>query len=89
MGRSITSTYVVEFLKVIADGRPVGWTPQSWNSKQAGRPTLKNLEAFVKGYEASTQPGGCNEQLGVTTILSARIVRNDGSHTEIVRYDGQ
>lgn len=86
MGRTITPKYAVEFFDVRANGRFVHWTPMGWNSKQAGRPTVANLAAFVNGYEESTKPGAPNAHLGVTTIWSARIVRNDGSHTVVANY---
>jgi hypothetical protein len=76
MGRSVTPKYAVEFSGVSSNGKPVRWTPQGWNSKQAGRPAPHTLAAFVKGYEASTLPGGVNAHLGVTRIAAAQIKLN-------------
>ena len=87
MGKTLTPTYAVEFFEVrtAAEGA-VGWTPMGWNAKQAGRPTAENLATFIKGYEMSTLPTGCNRHLGATTIGSAHIIRNDGSKEVIASY---
>lgn len=59
-------------------------TPSAWRIKATGcngcipghgKPTADNLKAYVTTFEASTQSGGCNAHLGVTKVLSARIVR--------------
>lgn len=76
MGRSVTPKYAVEFSGVSSNGRPNRWTPMGWNCKQSGRPTAANLAAFIKGYEASTLPGGVNAHLGVTRIAAAQIKFN-------------
>ena len=76
MGRSVTPKYAVEFSGVSRNGAPTRWTPMGWNSKQAGRPTAANLAAFVRGYEASTLPGGVNAHLGVTRIAAAEVKLN-------------
>lgn len=56
------------------------WTPGAWRSKFNGRPTAKNLAAYVESMQASTLPGGCNAHLGATTILSATVTRqSDGA----------
>ena len=41
-----------------------------------GRATAANLENFVKVYNASMLPGGCNEHLGdAAQIVSAELIR--------------
>jgi hypothetical protein len=60
------------------------WTPGEWRMRprfngQApahGQATPENLKKHVEHVEASTQPGGVNAHIGVTKILSARIVDN-------------
>jgi hypothetical protein len=50
------------------------WTPAGWDTKHYGRPNDERLAEYVEQVETSTRPGGVNEHLGGTTILSARIV---------------
>lgn len=61
--------------------------PMSWNCKRDGRPNTDNLRKFVKGWEASTLPGGVNAHLGRTNIRSAKIVLNDGSLKIVTSYE--
>jgi len=70
MGRSTTPTYVVH---LTVPG--FHYTPAAWRVKQAGRPTDANLAAYVKAFEASTEPGGVNAHLGPQTVRSAQVVR--------------
>ena len=44
-----------------------------WKTKVHGKITVENLKAFVKKYEESTHPGGCNEHLGAIKITSALV----------------
>lgn len=69
MGRSITPTYRIEF-------RATGGyhTPSAWRAEY-GRPSAASLARWVESFEASTREGGVNAHLGVTTVWSARIVR--------------
>lgn len=74
--RSTTPTYRVETRVVdLATGKRVHYTPAAWDSKQSGRPTDANLATWCTGFEASTQPGGCNAHLGIQLIASAQVVR--------------
>ena len=59
MGRTITPKYVVK----VRHSGSVASTDSCWNSKQAGRPTAKNLAAWVEKYHESLNPGGCNEHV--------------------------
>ena len=71
---------------VVIDQPGRAWTPSEWRTRRQGqipadgKPTTENLQKHCLHYEASTQPGGCNQHLGPTKILSARIVdQNDMS----------
>ena len=81
MGRTITPAHAIEY--VVDNGR---WTPAGWDAKHAGRPTAANLAAHCQLLEDSTMPGGCNEHLGPTRILAARIVTNRGERREVAAY---
>jgi hypothetical protein len=87
MGRTITPKYIVKVRH--SDG--VASTDSCWNSKQAGRPTEKNLAAWVAKYHESLKPGGCNEHVtaayGVNAQLRyAAILRNDGGSEIIAQW---
>ncbi len=75
MGRSRKVTYGVHYVVDRAM-----WTPGEWratskvNAPGYGRPTDENLKKHCMFVEASSLPGGCNDHLGVTKILSAYIV---------------
>lgn len=81
MGRSTTPAFAVHF--VTDNGF---WTPSAWPTKFAGRPTAANLAKHVAVMEAATQPGGCNEHLGATRILAARILKNRGQRDLVAAY---
>lgn len=61
--------------------------PMSWNCRRDGRPTADNLTRYVKGWEASTLPGGVNDHLGIETVIRARVMLNDGSRTVKCSYE--
>lgn len=87
MGRSYTPKYIVKVRHV----RPmIQSTDSSWNSKQTGRPTEKNLAAFVEKYHQSIEPGGCNahltEAFGNARLTWAAICLNDGKGTVVAEW---
>lgn len=53
----------------------VGTTAWAWNVKDHGKPNAANLAKVVERFAASTQPGGCNEHLGVQPLRNARLIR--------------
>jgi hypothetical protein len=84
MGRIITPKYIVK----VRHSGGVASTDSCWNSKQAGRPTAKNLAAWVAKYHESLKAGGCNEHLTTAyghnaELRYAAVLRNDAS-SEIV-----
>lgn len=82
MSRTVTPTFRIEFA---ASGGY--YTPQAWPTKYEGRPSDAALARWVVGFEAATQPDGCNAHLGVVTIWGARVVRQtDG--TVVASYAG-
>ena len=47
-----------------------------------GRPTQKNLAAWVAAFNASVLPGGCNDHLGEgCQLVAATIVNQDTGET--------
>jgi hypothetical protein len=74
-GRSRAVRYVVHFN--VDRGH---WTPSEWRARREGQsqsygaPTAANLAKHVAHVERSTMPGGPNEHIGPTRILTARIV---------------
>jgi hypothetical protein len=89
MGRTVTPKYAVE---VTHGSMAIQSTPSAWNSKQNGRPTEKNLKAWVDAYNESLKPGGVNQHLTENwpiesaRIIKAVILRNDGSREEIATW---
>lgn len=77
MGRVTTPTYRIEF--TVDRGY---WTACSWQGKYNGRANAANLAAVCMEMERATYPRGVNSHLGVTHILSAKIVRQ--STNEVV-----
>jgi len=69
MGKSVAVHFVVR--NIVVD-RCI-WTDCCWNSKYAGRPTEANLARWVEATEKSCLPGGVNEHIKPTRILSAEI----------------
>ena len=71
MGKPITPKYRVE---------STGWGSYGWQARRRGqlagwgKPTDSNLARHVRELEASTEPGGVNEHLGVTRIARAEII---------------
>jgi hypothetical protein len=82
MGRSTTPTYVV---RIIVPG--FFYTPSPWRVRSQGQipgdgqPTDDNLSAYVRGFEASCEPGGANAHLGPQKVTKARIVRQATGET--------
>lgn len=75
MGRSTTPTFRVEMSESgLTTGKRYRWQG-AWNSKYSGRPSDKNLAAYVAAHEASTRSGGVNECLGPMKVNSAQVVR--------------
>lgn len=78
MGRSITSTFRVEF-----NDNPfrLAWNAtECWNCKVYGRPSQKNLVEWRNRRNLSMKKGGCNEHIPeglgyIPHISHARIVR--------------
>lgn len=70
MGKTITPKYRVDFQ------RKSNWLVfSSWNSKQAGKPSVENLIKFREKYNASLKKGGCNEHIGIAGMVgNLRIV---------------
>lgn len=70
MGQSITPKYVVE----IKDGTSAYMTPASWEVRERprfgmkghGKPTDKNLEAYVMAYAKSLEIGGANQHISLS-----------------------
>lgn len=44
-----------------------------WRSREMGKPTNKNLQAYRAKFIESTRKGGCNEHLGLGNIGNLRI----------------
>ena len=88
MGRSIAIKYTVQVIV-----RGVQNTPSEWRTRSRlngvvpahGAPTAANLAAYVRKYEESTLPGGCNAHLGVTKVARAVIV-NQQTRETIANY---
>ncbi len=74
-GGSTTPKYVVAFTKVFGGVR-VQHTPMSWD-KRYGKPTPKNLEAFIKKHNKSLEPGGSNAHLGSKSLVLAAVIRHN------------
>jgi hypothetical protein len=72
MGRDVRVRYLVH---EVLDGNRVV-TPIAWNSNKNwdGPANAKNLVRKIRGFEESTKPGGVNEHLGPTKVLSAQLV---------------
>lgn len=70
MGTSSTPTYRVE----MSAGPKFHYTPAAWRIAGMGVPKDDNLKRYVETFERSTYPGGGNAHLGVTTIITAKIV---------------
>ena len=83
MSKDYTPAYVV---RMNAGGPNQVHTPSAWNCRQSGRPTKENLEKWVRGFEESTKPGGCNAHLGETVVWSAEIARNRPNGKVVASY---
>jgi hypothetical protein len=86
MSRSTTPAYRYEMVTT-GNGE---CTPAAWNVGGRygyGRPTAANLEKFLKAFEESTKPGGCNAHLGTTVVFSAKII-HQASHKVVATYRG-
>lgn len=69
MGRSVPVRFTVEM--TLSKGHA---TPCVWPTKYAGRPSDKTLKAYIETFEESCRPGGCNEHLGPTTVMAAKVI---------------
>jgi hypothetical protein len=74
-GKSTTPKYVIAFTKVFGGVR-MQHTPMSWD-KQYGKPTAKNLEAFIRKHNQSLKPGGVNAHLGSKSLVLAAAIRHN------------
>lgn len=85
MGRSVTPTFRIE-------ARTMGFVPtfhMAW-PKQAGRPSTKTAEEYVRRFNASLEPGGCNEHLKkscpMARMLGVKVVRQS-TGAVVASYD--
>ena len=85
MGRSRTPAYRLELAIDNGIATPSGWDVGGKYGK--GKPTAENVTKYVKAFEASCAPGGCNEHLGRTTVLRAKLVRQS-DNTVVATYEG-
>ncbi len=66
-------------------------TPAEWRTRARGsapsfgKPTAANLAAYVKAFEDSTAPDGCNAHIGPRRVISAKIVRQ-ATHEILATY---
>ena len=65
------------------------YTPSEWRVRPTkgtyradGPPSPENIARWVKGFENSRRPGGCNEHLGFAAVVSASV--KDQKRGEIV-----
>ena len=79
MGRVVTPTFRLE---IETDSPRFRFSNQAWNVRSnntavpgSGQPTPDNIARWVRDFEASCQPGGCNSHVGITHITKARIIR--------------
>ncbi len=82
MGKSYTPTF-----RIVITSTKVTGAREAWNTKSYGRPTARTLEAYVRAFEASTHPGGCNQHLGPEVVFSARVERQSDGQV-MARYSG-
>lgn len=67
MSKTVTPTYRLDFTEVNAAGQ-LERHQIGWNSKHNGRATKENCIRYLRAYQASTQAGGVNEQIGPRTV---------------------
>ena len=86
MGRIVTPKYAVHLtLAGNTQLTDAAWRPRAQYGRPGdGRPTNRNLARYVEALEASTRPGGVNEQIGPVVVLNAVIYRNDGAYREVL-----
>lgn len=85
MARSITPTFRIEHR--VSGSRPMAMTNSGWRSRKSGpfpgygRPTEKNLQAYIAKFNASLEPGECNAHVRDSDpeykLIAARIVRQE------------
>jgi hypothetical protein len=56
------------------------WSAAEWRTKESGKPTKANLEKWVAAVEESCATG-VNKHIGLTKILTAKIVRQKDGET--------
>ncbi len=75
MGRSVTPTYRVELVCMGCTMTPAAWRVRPhYQIPGNGKPTLKNLDKYVRDLEKSMEPGGVNAHLGIHPIVEAKII---------------
>lgn len=92
MGSSKPVTFTVELVIQDESGSLRACTASEWrvrarygNLPGYGKPTLENLTKYVSGFEASTQPQGCNQHLGVQKVISA-FIKDQRCSTIVATY---
>ena len=84
-----TPAFAVEYTCTGGTISPYGWRSSRIGQVPAdGRPSATTLKRHVDGVNASLLPGGVNHypSRADVRIVSARLVRNDGSHEVIATY---
>ena len=74
-GKSRTPKYVVDMKLFRAGARA---TPSEWR-KEYGKPTDKNLAAYMEKYNKSLEKGGANEHLGQSSMGTSAVIRENKS----------
>ena len=92
MGSSKPIAYTVELVIKDESGSLRACTASEWrvrarygNLPGYGKPTLENLSKYVSGFEASTQPDGCNQHLGAQKVISA-FIKDQRSSSIVATY---
>ena len=91
MGRSTTPRFAVEYTCKGGSITPYGWRSSRMGQVPAdGRPSAATLQRHVDSVNASLLPGGVNHYptpgRADIRIVSARLVRNDGSREVLATY---
>lgn len=79
MGREHTPKYRIEFHTT----KPGYFTTQAWRvygrfgRPGDGKPFTANIDRWVTAFENSLKPGGTNAHLGIFSIISAKIKKQD------------
>lgn len=74
MGNSRLIRFLIKIETVLSRQGKSFYHPFEWRVKDSGKPTESNLDEWVRVFENSCLPGGCNQHLGVDPVLSAKII---------------